>query len=112
MVFNVLVDQKNHNLLCFLGSTFMGIPIMFVVKSINLLLAVVTILLMLYAVDLFCMFKVVPIWEFCILVYSMVLLKSCQIFVLRSLVFLTVCSSIILLGFFSFILFKKSHFWA
>ena len=55
------------------------------------------------------MFKVVPIWEFCILVYSMVLLKSCQIFVLHSLVFLFVCSSLILLGF-SFILFKKSHF--
>ena len=45
------------------------------------------------------MFKVVPFWEFCMLVYSMFLLKSCQISVLRLLVFLTVCSSIILLGF-------------
>ena len=92
----------------FLGSTFMGILIM-LFKSINLLLAVVTILLMLYAVDLFCVFKVVPLWEFCMLVYSMVLLKFCQISVLRSLVFLFVCSSIILLGF-SFILFKNPTF--
>ena len=45
------------------------------------------------------MFKVVPLWEFCMLVYSIFLLKFCQIFVLRSLVFLIVCSSIILLGF-------------
>ena len=64
---------------------------------------------MLYAVDLFCVFKVVPLWEFCMLVYSMVLLKFCQNPVLRSLVFLTVCSSIILLGF-SFILFKNPTF--
>ena len=64
---------------------------------------------MLYAVDLFCMFKVVPIWEFCMLVNSMVLLKFCQISVLHLLVFLFVCSSLILLGF-SFILLKKSHF--
>ena len=56
------------------------------------------------------MFKVVPFWEFCMLVNSMFLLKFCQISVLRSLVFLTVCSSLILLGF-SFMLFKKSHFW-
>ena len=54
---------------------------------------------MLYTVDLFFMFKVVPFWEFCMLVNSMFLLKFCQISVLRSLVFLTVCSSIILLGF-------------
>ena len=54
------------------------------------------------------MFKVVPLWEFCILVYSMVLLKFCQIFVLHPLVFLFVCSSIILLGF-SFVC-SKSHF--
>ena len=45
------------------------------------------------------MFKVVPFWEFCMLVNSMFLLKFCQISVLRSLVFLTVCSSLILLGF-------------
>ena len=45
------------------------------------------------------MFKVVPLWEFCMLVYSMFLLKFCQISVLHLLVFLTVCSSIILLGF-------------
>ena len=45
------------------------------------------------------MFKVVPFWEFCMLVYSMFLLKFCQISVLHSLVFLTVCSSLILLGF-------------
>ena len=40
------------------------------------------------------------------LVYSMFLLKFCQISVLRSLVFLTVCSSLILLGF-SFCCSKK-----
>ena len=87
---------------------FLGISFM-LFSSQNSLLAVVTILLMFYTVDLFYMFKVVPLWEFCMLVYSMVLLKFCQISVLRSLVFLTVCSSIILLGF-SFILFKNPTF--